>query len=439
MLTRICFGLLLLVALPAWSQVDPSATGPSPASEEPMRTPPPVSGASYPTATGSEARSNYLRAGAYFETAYDDNVLGIDSTAPVADITYSIRPTITLDQVNARRHQSFTYSPSFTFYQRTSARNEADEVASATFQYRLSPHITVDARDAFVKTTNVLDQLDGGVSGFTQSPVIAVVAPFADQLRNAASGEISYQVDRDGMIGGGASSTVLNYPNPGQASGLLSSHSTGGSAFYNLRLSSKQYIGATYLYSRTSSKLAIGESQVATQTLYAFYTLYLRHALSLSLSGGPQYSVVSQSTLPSSSSWGPAISASAGWQGTRTSCSGSYARTVTGGDGLPGSFHSNSANADARWQWARTWTLGTSGSYVVTKNATPLSFISSPGGHSVSATAHVEHPIGERWTAAFGYTRLHQSYTGLSLITANPDSDREFVSISYQFTRPLGR
>jgi hypothetical protein len=83
--------------------------------------------------------------------------------------------------------------------------------------------------------------------------------------------------------------------------------------------------------------------------------------------------------------------------------------------------------------------MGASASYVITKNATPLSFISSPGGHSISAAADVEHPIGERWTAAFGFARLHQSYGGLSVISANPNSDREFVSISYQFTRPLGR
>ena len=63
MLTRICLSLALLVAMPGWSQVEPSATGPPPSSQDAMQTPPPVSGESYPTATGSEARSNYLRAG----------------------------------------------------------------------------------------------------------------------------------------------------------------------------------------------------------------------------------------------------------------------------------------------------------------------------------------------------------------------------------------
>jgi hypothetical protein len=38
-----------------------------------------------------------------------------------------------------------------------------------------------------------------------------------------------------------------------------------------------------------------------------------------------------------------------------------------------------------------------------------------------------------------GYQRLHQSYGGIAAITSDPDADREFASISYQFTRPLGR
>src|SRR5580698_7480105 len=126
MLIRIYLGFLLLAAIPAWSQVEPSATGPPPPSEEAMQTPPPVSGETYPNVTGSETRSNEMRAGLNFQTAYDDNVLGFTSTSPIGDIAYSIRPTIVLDRVTPRFHQNFSYSPDFTLYQRTSARNEAD-------------------------------------------------------------------------------------------------------------------------------------------------------------------------------------------------------------------------------------------------------------------------------------------------------------------------
>jgi hypothetical protein len=38
-----------------------------------------------------------------------------------------------------------------------------------------------------------------------------------------------------------------------------------------------------------------------------------------------------------------------------------------------------------------------------------------------------------------GYTRLHQSFNGIAAIATTPDTNREFISISYQFSRPLGR
>jgi len=440
MLTRICLSLAFVVAMPVWSQVEPSATGPSPSSEENMQTPPPVSGEAYPTATGSEARSNYLRAGLAVNTAYDDNVLGGNSTTPVGDITYSIMPTIALDQTISRLHQTLTYSPGFTLYQRTSGLNAMNQNATVGFQYRLSPHARISLHDSFVQTSNVFEQPYGGVSGSTQSPTEAVVAPYADQLSNAASGQLSYQFSRNGMIGGSGTSTMLKYPNPAQASGLSSnSNSRGGSAFYNLRLSSTQYIGVTYQYSRMLASLANAPSETQVHTINSFYTLYLKSTLSLSVSGGPQHFDLVQSPLPASGSWTPAVTASMGWQRSHTNFAASYSRTVSGAGGLVGAFQSESANANASWQLARTWTAGSSASYTTQKNVLPAFFSSTQGGHAVSGTVSVQHPISEQFTAGFGYSRIHQSYGGIAVISENPDSDRVFVSISYQFARPLGR
>jgi hypothetical protein len=313
MLTRICFGLALLVAMPLWSQVEPSATGPAPTSGDPMQTPPPVSGESYPTATGAETRSNELRGGLTFETAYDDNVLASETTAPVSDFSYSIRPTIAIDQMTSRLHNNFSYSPGFTLYQRTTGRNEIDQSASAKSQYRLSPHISLSAIDTFQKSTNVFNQPFSGVSGSTQAPIEALVAPFAAQLGNTANASLSYQFSRNGMIGGGGSSSIVDYLNPAQASGIPNSNSRSGSGFYNLRLSGNQYIGVNYQYSWMTSSGASGGSETKVETVYSFYTLYLKHALSLSVSGGPQHFDVTQPSLPETASWTPAVTASMGW------------------------------------------------------------------------------------------------------------------------------
>jgi hypothetical protein len=122
--------------------------------EPPMVTPPIVSGQSYPVATASQERSNYLRGGVIFATAYSDNVLGSTgpTSAPVSDVSYSVWPTIALDQTTTRLHWTLNYAPGFTFYQKTSSRNEADQNAAVNFQYRLSPHVTFSAVDTFQKS-----------------------------------------------------------------------------------------------------------------------------------------------------------------------------------------------------------------------------------------------------------------------------------------------
>jgi hypothetical protein len=443
MLTRICLSLAVLAAAPAWSQATPNV-------EAPMLTPPPVSGQAYPTGVGSETRSNYLAAGFSLITAYNNNVLVGDSTTPVPDVTYSIWSSITLEQTTPRQHLTLTYSPGFTFYQQTSALDSANQNATLNFQYRLSQHTNISLSDYFQKSSNVFNQPYplslGPISGSAQSLPAEVVAPFADRLTNTANTVISYQFSRNGMIGAGGIITKLNYPNPADAPGIGDSDAHGGSAFYSQRLSSTQYIGVTYQYLRSQTNPVNAQAntvneqtEVQTHAFSPFYTIYLTPTLSLSLSGGPQYSVAAQSLSPTVRSWTPTAMASIGWQGSHTNFVASYSRTVAGGGSLVGAFDSNNANAYARWQIAPTWTVGSAASYAIYTSVTPLFSSSSPGGHTVSGTVSVQHSLGEHFEAKLGYVRLHQSFSGIAEISNAPDSNSEFISVSYQFKRPLGR
>lgn len=442
MLMRVILAPTLFVVVPVWSQTQTASQ---------MQTPPPVSGEGYSTVIGSEARSNYLHAGFTVSTAYTDNVQASSGVAPVADTSYSIWPTIALDQTTPRLRQTFTYSPGFTFYQHTSSLNQADQNLAIDLQYRLSPHLTASVRDSFRKSSNVFNQSypfsGGAISGSTQSPLVPVVAPFADQLSNDANVEITYQFARNGMVGASGVFTHLHYPNPSEAPGLSDSSARGGAAFYSYRLSKTQYLGVTYQYSQMLGSLPGAdngaqtgtESDTQTHALLGFYTIYLKPSLSLSLSVGPQHYDVSQAPSPSIRSWAPAATASMGWQGNRMSFAASYSHTVAGGVGLVGAFDSNSASASAGWQVARAWTVGSMASYSITKNVSPFLMESNPGGHMISGTIAVRHRLSERFGLEFGYQRLDQSYSNIAVVSNAPNSDRGYVSISYQLTRPLGR
>lgn len=445
MFPRACLGLLLLLSPYVWSQVDTNATeaATNPGYDVPMRTPPPVSGEAYPTAFASETESNNLRAGLTMSTAYSNNVLG--GANPVSSMSYSIWPTLALDADTTRLHWVLNYSPGFTFYQSVSARNQSDQNVALDFRYRLSPHLTASLRDSFQKTSNIFNQPNPlsatPVSGSAPAPTVAVIAPVADQVLNAANVQLTYQFSANGMAGVGGTFTNLNYPNPAEAPGLYDSSSKGGSAFYSRRLLEKYDVGVSYQYMDTLAYQAGGHSntQTQTQTIFLFCTIYLKPTLSLSLSGGPQHSDATQPPLPPTRSWSPMMTASLSWQGQRTSLAVSYSRIVTAGGGLAGTYHSNTANVSGRWQLSRTWTAGLSASYWLYQTLTPFFLGSSSGGHTVSGTASVQHPLGEHLSVQAGYTRIQQNYSGIAAISATPGTNQEFVSISYQFTRALKR
>jgi len=456
-----CLGLLLLAGAAAGAQ-DDQRTAPAPALTTPllstsflnngngsnsdpdrMLTPPPVSGAAYPLWFTSEERANYLRGGVTFNTAYSDNVLGATSATPVSDISYSVWPTLSLDETTTRLHTVFTYAPGFTFYQRTSAYNEMDQNLSLDLQYRLSPHVTVSLRDSLQKSSNAFNQPDqglaGSVSGVAGAVNDSVIAPLADRLSNNGNAGITYQFGANSMVGASGTFSNLHYPDPTEVPGLYDAAARSGSAFYSFRVAREHYIGATYQYQQLLSYPGATVNETQTDGAFLFYTFYPSPTFSLSFFGGPQYYSAGPQeispTLPAvaaSRSWSPAGGASINWQSPHSSAAVSYLHSVSGGGGLIGAVNLDSANASFRQLIRRNLSASVSGAYA---NNGVLA-LSALGGHSISASASLQRQVGEHISFQAGYTRLHQTY---SFFSANPDTNREWLSISYQFGRPLGK
>ncbi len=458
-LNSVRLGLVLLASISACAQEQASAPAPavsnpvisvstnsdlnSNTSDGRMLAPPPVSGQSYPTAFASEERANYLRGGVTFNTAYSDNVLGGDSVTPVSDVSYSVWPTISLDETTSRLHTVLSYAPGFTFYQRVTSRNEADENLALDLQYRLSPHVTVSVRDSFQKSSDVFNQPDqglvGAVSGSTEGVNNSVIAPLADRLSNTGNAGITYQFAANAMVGASGTFTNLHYPNPDEVPGLFDAATRGGSAFYSYRVAREHYVGVSYQYQQLLSYPTGGTNETQTDGIFAFYSYYPARRFSFSLFGGPQYysaGVQFTGTIPATvaaeQSWSPAGGASLNWQAQHSSIAASYLHSISGGGGLVGAVKLDSANASVRQQLTRNVSAALAGTYA---NNGVLA-LSDLGGHSVSGSASLGRQVGEHLNLQAGYTRLHQTY---SVFSANPDTNREWVSISYQFARPLGR
>ncbi|MFY9673479.1 MAG: hypothetical protein WAK13_03460 [Terriglobales bacterium] len=447
MLIRACLTLALLSAVPLWAQTEAGGSEPaSPLIDETMLTPPPVSGQSYPTALGSEERSNYLRYGVSFNSAYSDNALG--GATPVSDVSYTILPTIALDETTPTLHSVLTYSPGFTFYQRITSRDEADQNLSLKVSDRLSQHVTLTGQDGFQKSSSVFNQLDygaGGVSGGAGGSNESIVAPVSPFLRNSGNVGISYQFGANTMVGGSGTFTNLHYYNSAQVSGLADSSTQGGSVFYSLRASRLHYFGVTYQYQRiVSSSPTEGDSETQTHAVLFYYTLYPTSHLSISVFGGPEYSNTVQpavlgASLPAATAWNPSVGGSFSWQEQRTNVALSYSHAISGGGGLNGAVHLDSASLLLRRQLTRTLDVSVSGAYAQNNALGSPLFGGSNDGHTISGTGSLSKQLGEHLSLQFGYTRLHQDYSGVAVLAATPNTNRESLAVSYTFSRPLGR
>lgn len=457
---HILVGLVMLVGVPLWSQVDnmPNQPAPAPTSDNSdnnsdnndtrMVTPPPVNGQAYPVAFTAEERSNYLRGGVAFTSAYSNNVLGFVVGHPVNEMSYSVGPVLALNTTTPREHLQLSYAPGFTFYQRTTALNEADQNVAIDFEYRLSQHVTFSARDSFQRSSNIFNQPDlasvEAVSGGAQGANFSVIAPFADRLSNFGNAGVSYQFSPEGMIGAAGTFSNLHYPDPTQVPGLYDTSSQAGLAFYAIRIFRMHYLGVTYEYQKLFAYPAAGLNETQTHAALLFYTINPISKFSISCYGGPQYANTVQPPLPSQPqptavrTWTPAAGASMSWQGRLNSLAMGYSHIIASGGGLIGAVLMDSGIASLRRQLTRTLTGSVVGSYVQNN---VLSGMTQGGtnGHSIQGTASLLQLFGQHMIVQLGYTRLHQDYKGVDVLTLTPNTNREFVSLSYQFSRPLGR
>ncbi len=439
MLARLCFVLLLLRCVPAWCQADTSNSSSGNGTDASMQVPPPVSGQGYPTTFAGDTASNYWKAGFTLTSAYTSNVTG--GSSPVGAMNYSFWPTIGLSKATSQLQLGLNYSPGFTLYQHVNGYNQADQNFNINLQYRTSPRLTFSLQDAFLKTSNLFAQPNPlaatPVSGAAPVSGATVIAPLGDQISNLTAVQATYQVNATGMVGASGTFSTLYYPNPGQVSGLYNSRSAGGSLFYSRQLGEKYYTGVTYQYQQIlSSQTDMIGSRTQIQTFSGFLSIYFRPTLSVSISGGTQYSTATQLPFPPSTSWTPTLTVSAGWQGQRTTLAASYSHLVSGGGGLNGAFHSETAATSANWRMTRYWNAGIAATYADNTSLTPF-FLSSSGGRTIAGSLSAQRALGEHFNVQFGYSWTHQVYEEIAVISAAPNVSRVFISINYQVTKPL--
>jgi len=427
--------IFLSFVVPACAQF--SGTGMSGGSDQAMVAPSPVRIGGDSVAFSSESeRSNYLVGGLTIQGAYNDNLFA--TNPPVGDATYTISPFLTFDIARSRLQWALTYRPGVTLYQRFSQSDQSEHAFSTSLQYMLSPHVTLALSDTLSKSpsyTNLITPA-GVDSGSTtlQSPSFLVVPPLTSTLVNNGSGQITYQFARNAMIGGGGNSSELRFLDSAQAVGLSDSSERSGNLFYTHRIAERHYLGVSYTFADIMTHPIDVDTKVQTATL--FYSYYLSPRISFSAFGGADHANTQGGGLPASNSWSPTEGGGINVQGQQDSVAVTYSRSINPGGGLQSAVHSYSANVAYRHKFSTHLTGGIQASY---SNNTLLELGVGSGGKILTAGGSLDRQLGAHWNAELQYSRLHQDYSNVPSVANSPDTDRAFITVSYQFQKALGR
>ncbi len=440
--------VILSASLLAVAQTD--SAGPQTATDsqvpysEVLAPPMPVTGVRAPLRLSSETpRSNLLTGSMSLSTAYDDNMLG-SAYHRVGDVSYLFFPTLNVVQTRERWTLDFGYSPGFTVNQKLNERNQSAHDLHLLFAYRLSPHVSLQVRDSFNKSTSLFSSM---MPSSTEQPVpmqgpnTSLITPFAKTTGNNSGLDLTYQFGRDSLVGISGGYYFANYDNAGtsgQAYGFIDTRSWNGDAFYAHRFAGRHWIGVTY----NGQRLLFDPGyRTDVQRAFFFYSLSFGTNMSLSLWAGPERStsfvpaVALGSAVSPEKGWNGAGGLLWNWQGTRTGLSLGYTRQTSDGGGLAQAVRMQGGNAEIRWRLRQRWTTSVGGLYA---RNNPLTVSAVQAFKSWSGNVGLNYQTTDHLGLALRYSRDQQKYMG-PMPGPYVNRNSGWISISYSFTRPLGR
>jgi hypothetical protein len=289
-----------------------------------------------------------------------------------------------------------------------------------------------------------------GTTGGSGGPNASLLAPLATQRSSVTTVEANYHFALNDLIGASGSFYDLhftNIPTPppdAQAIPLTDTQTASGSAFWLHRLFRRDWGGVSYRFDRITFN-PNGESRVHSFTVVN--TLSLSRRITLSGFVGPQYSEnqglvagTTQTQPGQSNAWSVGAGVEGGWQSERTSVLAGYSRSVSDGGGVLGAVRLQNVRGTFRRELVPGWVATVTANHGTNQSITVPSQTSAGSITLTSAGASLERNVGKKIGIRFGYTHDFQQRLGVpgAVQTLDAHRNRYFVTLSYQWTKPLG-
>jgi hypothetical protein len=426
------------------SPQEASAAGEIPYTE-PLNPPGVLTGDRPPLVLSSDVELENVLSGSLQWTAlFNDNVLATSSNR-FRDVAHLIAPGISITQSRSRGRWSLAYKPGFTFNQRFDQLNQSAHTLNMDLSYRFSPHVTLRLRDGFDKTTNLFSGwfAAGSAPGFglLEQPNQSVLTPLTERTGNTADAELTYQFSRDSLVGAGATHYFVDYGRPATAglSNLIDTRSIATDGFYAHRFANKHWAGTSYSFQQLSFE---GGHRTSIHRMLFLYALPMAGHATVTFWAGPEYAstdvAIPNISIRAGSTWSGAGGVAFSWQGQRAGVRTEYQRRINDGGGLAEAVTLQQANAELRYRLAARWTASTGIGYA---NNDPVNGNSNLVRQTevLFAGAGIEHVVRQNLILSFHYRRDNQRYPDQGPAFPSIHRNEASFTLTYQFTRPLGR
>jgi hypothetical protein len=394
-------------------------------------------------------RSNYLRAGVNVGATYDDNPLLL--TTGEENTSETIFPNIKIDHTSSRTRWTLGYAGGLTVNQRFTNQNQGSHSLNFDSQYRLSPHVNLRVAENFSLTTGLFDagngaDQGGGTGGLNPS----LVTPLASQRSSLTTVETNYHFALKDLIGASGSFNDTHFSNPagGAQLQLTDTQTSTGSAFWLHQIFPGNWGGVTYRFDRITFDAGAGESKVHSFLAVDTFNLSTRFTLTGFI--GPQYSendglAPGAQSPTQTNTWSVAGGAEGSWKSQHNSLTAGYSRTISDGGGVLGAERLQMVRGSFRRQLTPAWAVALTGSRG-TNQALTVPFSGSASSINLtSAGFSLERNIGKSIGFRMGYSHDFQEQFGVPgptptspLQTLDASRNRFFVTLSYQWAKPLG-
>jgi hypothetical protein len=413
--------------------------------DQPIAPPPVLNGQGASLAFQSEkAPRNSVAGGISFADAFTDNMY-MSSTNTESTFSYLLQPYIQFARTTPRLDWDANFGMGFFFYQHLENENQYSENVNVDLTYRFTERLSLRVSSTFANTSGLFSTSNpvttaSGIGVVEQSNNSLLVPAVQRTVGNNSLAEMSYQASPGSVVGVRGTFSFLDYPGSSADSSfgpLYNSLTYSGEAFYNQRLSPRQWLGGSVRVQRIETQPTIGHTDTASLLLY--YGFAIRASTTLSFFAGPEYydstpapgTVTGDELLFYGHRWTPAVGATFSWQGETTSVAAVYSRQVDDGGGLFSAVTLQQESVSLRSQLTERQAV-----YVGFRQASNEPLGTGYSYNGFSASFQLEHQLRRAFYLRLGYARQRQDLPGRQTAAS---ANTAWLSLSYNFNHAFGR